>query len=69
MPPRKRLSKQRTAYQSAALSRYATRSRCLIDAYQKGLDGKQAAWAANKYHGHRVLPESILQELDNTQAK
>jgi len=23
-----------------------------MDAYAKGLDGKQAAWAAKKYHGH-----------------
>jgi len=29
--------------------------------------GSQAAWAAKKYHGHRILPPSILSELD-TQA-
>lgn len=29
-----------------------------MDAYTKGLDGKQAAWATKKYHGHRVLPDS-----------
>jgi hypothetical protein len=34
-----------------------------MDAYEKHLSGKQAAWAAKKYHGHRVLPESILSEL------
>ncbi|KAI0807013.1 hypothetical protein C8Q74DRAFT_1434092 [Fomes fomentarius] len=35
------------------------------DAYQQGLLGKQDAWAAKKYHGHRVLPNSILEELDH----
>lgn len=35
-----------------------------MDAYIKGLNGAQAAWAARKYHGHRVLPENILRELD-----
>ncbi|EGO02428.1 hypothetical protein SERLA73DRAFT_150187 [Serpula lacrymans var. lacrymans S7.3] len=28
----------------------------LIDAYKKGLNGKQAGWASKKYHGHCVLP-------------
>ena len=35
-----------------------------MDAYRKGLNGKQAAWAAKKYRGHRVIPETILQELE-----
>jgi len=34
-----------------------------MDAYRKGLDGKQAVWASKKYHGHRVLPESIMRDL------
>ena len=34
-----------------------------MDAYRKGLNGRQAAWAAKKYCGHRVIPESILQDL------
>jgi len=38
-----------------------------VDAYQRGLNGSQAAWAAKKYHGHHILPPSILSELD-TQA-
>ncbi|KIK90586.1 hypothetical protein PAXRUDRAFT_151551 [Paxillus rubicundulus Ve08.2h10] len=42
----------------------------VIDAYQKGLDSKQAAWAAKKYHRHCVLPPpSILQEFNKAQAK
>jgi hypothetical protein len=36
-----------------------------MDAYWKGLNGRQAAWAAKRYRGHRVLPESIMQELDH----
>jgi hypothetical protein len=35
-----------------------------MDAYRKGLNGQQAAWAAKKYHGHRILPDTILEELD-----
>lgn len=35
-----------------------------MDAYRRGLDGTQAAWAAKKYRGHRVLPEAIMQEFD-----
>lgn len=35
-----------------------------MDAYRRGLSGKQAAWANKKYHGHRVLPHSILDELE-----
>jgi hypothetical protein len=35
-----------------------------MDAYEKGLNGKQAAWASKKFRGHRVLPESILSDLN-----
>ncbi|KIK76571.1 hypothetical protein PAXRUDRAFT_169459 [Paxillus rubicundulus Ve08.2h10] len=45
-------------------SRFANQSSHFIDAYHKGLNGKQAAWANKKYHGHRVLPEGILKELE-----
>ncbi|KAG2031879.1 hypothetical protein BDR03DRAFT_875066, partial [Suillus americanus] len=34
-----------------------------IDAYQRGLNGMQAAWAVKKYRGHRVLSESIMQTI------
>ncbi|KAG2153113.1 uncharacterized protein EDB93DRAFT_1249026 [Suillus bovinus] len=43
---------------------FAMRSARFIDAYQKGLNGTQAAWAIKKYRGHRVLPQSIMEELD-----
>ncbi|KAI6022540.1 hypothetical protein BKA83DRAFT_4054572 [Pisolithus microcarpus] len=48
-----------------SMQKFATRSRRFMDAYYKGLNGAQAAWAAKKYHGHRVLPSAILEELDN----
>jgi hypothetical protein len=35
-----------------------------MDAYEKGLNGKQAAWASKKFKGHRVLPESIFHDLN-----
>ncbi len=38
-----------------------------MDAYRKGLDGKQAAWAAKKYRGHHVLPDTIMVDLAVTQ--
>ncbi|KAG0701937.1 hypothetical protein DFH29DRAFT_982561 [Suillus ampliporus] len=48
----------------ASMQRFAIRSRRFMDAYHKGLNGSQAAWAAKKYCGHRVLPGSIFTELD-----
>ena len=38
-----------------------------MDAYAKGLNGQQAAWAVWKYHGHRVLPETLMDELEKAQ--
>lgn len=46
------------------MRRFATRSRRFMDAYEKGLNGKQAAWASRKYRGHRVLPNNLLDELE-----
>ncbi|KAJ7196394.1 hypothetical protein GGX14DRAFT_403342 [Mycena pura] len=40
--------------------KFSTRSERFMDAYRKGLDGCQAAWAGKKYRGHRVLPKNIL---------
>ncbi|OAX33831.1 hypothetical protein K503DRAFT_836237 [Rhizopogon vinicolor AM-OR11-026] len=48
----------------ASMRRFAIRSSRFMDAYHKCLNGSQAAWAAKKYRGHRVLPSSILAELD-----
>lgn len=38
-----------------------------MDAYSKGLDGPEVAWAARKYRGHRVLPDSIMAKFDASQ--
>ncbi|KIJ31295.1 hypothetical protein M422DRAFT_267104 [Sphaerobolus stellatus SS14] len=46
------------------IRRYAGRSAKFMDAYIKGLNGAQAAWAARKYHGHRVLPENVMAQFD-----
>jgi len=35
-----------------------------MDAYEQGLNGWQAAWAARKYWGRRVLPVSIMNDLE-----
>ena len=34
-----------------------------MDAYRKGLNVKQANYAVKKYKRHRVIPQSILDEL------
>ncbi|KAJ7264351.1 hypothetical protein C8J57DRAFT_1070118 [Mycena rebaudengoi] len=33
------------------------------DAYRKGLNGAQAAWAARKYKGHRVPPPEYKKDM------
>jgi len=48
----------------ASMRRFATRSWCFMDGYRRGLNGKQAAWASKKYWGHRVLPDTIFQEIE-----
>ena len=45
------------------MRRYYTRAMRFADAYRKGLNGEQAAWAAKKYHGHRVVPDNVLDKL------
>ena len=46
-----------------SMRKFANRSRRFMDAYEKGLNGRQAAWASRKYRGHRVLPEGIMRDL------
>ncbi|KAJ7579497.1 hypothetical protein C8J56DRAFT_796169, partial [Mycena floridula] len=45
------------------MCRYSIRSLRFMDAYCKGLNRKQATWAAKKYQGHCTIPDSILAEL------
>ena len=35
-----------------------------MDAYRHGLTGAQAVWATKKYKGHRVLPHTIMEDLE-----
>ena len=38
--------------------------RRFMNAYRLGLNGTQAAWAAKKYRGHRIIPNDILAQFD-----
>jgi len=40
-----------------------------MDAYQKGLNGSEAAWASRKYRGHRVLPESLMEDMEKAKLR
>ncbi|KAF8238175.1 hypothetical protein L208DRAFT_363203 [Tricholoma matsutake] len=54
----------------ASMRRFANHSQRFMDAYAKGLNilnGQQAAWAARKYRGHRVLPETLMDDLEKAQ--
>ncbi|KAF9485423.1 hypothetical protein BDN70DRAFT_796098, partial [Pholiota conissans] len=42
--------------------KYARCSQKFMDVYHKGFNRKQAAWASKKYCGHRVLPESLIND-------
>jgi len=48
----------------ASMRKFANRSRRFMDAYCRGLNGRQAAWASRRYRDHRVLPEGIMAELE-----
>ena len=45
------------------MRKFAMRSRRFMDAYERGLNGRQAAWAARKYKGHCILLAGIMEEL------
>ncbi|KAF9475993.1 hypothetical protein BDN70DRAFT_883023, partial [Pholiota conissans] len=46
------------------MRKFATRSRRFMDAYERGLNGRQADWASRKYRGRRVLSDNILDGLE-----
>ncbi|KAJ7351591.1 hypothetical protein DFH08DRAFT_806310 [Mycena albidolilacea] len=46
------------------VAEFGNRSSKFADAYANGLNRRQAAWAAHKYCGHHVIPESTLEELE-----
>ena len=43
--------------------KFAVWSRWFMDAYERGLNSRQVAWAAWKYKGHHILPAEIMTEL------
>jgi hypothetical protein len=43
--------------------RFHNKALRFMDAYAKGLTGKEAAWAARRYHGHRNLPPGAAEEI------
>jgi len=46
-----------------SIHHFFTCSMRFMDVYAHGLNGRQAAWAAQRYKGHHVFPESNLNEL------
>ncbi|EEB91975.1 hypothetical protein MPER_09582, partial [Moniliophthora perniciosa FA553] len=48
---------------------FFNRAMKFMDAYSKGLNGRQAAWAARKYKGHRVLPQSLMDDMERADIK
>ncbi|QRV89382.1 DDE superfamily endonuclease [Ceratobasidium sp. AG-Ba] len=47
-----------------SIRRFFNKSQRFLDAYRHGLNGEEATWANKKYRGHRVLPPSILEEIE-----
>ncbi|KAF8576974.1 hypothetical protein K439DRAFT_1649191 [Ramaria rubella] len=43
--------------------RYGNGSARFLSAYSQGLTGAEAAWANRKYHSHRTLPPSMVEEV------
>ncbi|PKC07749.1 hypothetical protein RhiirA5_479009 [Rhizophagus irregularis] len=46
------------------IRKFARKSWRYMDAYNKGLEGRTAEWAVNKYKSHRRLPENIERLMD-----
>lgn len=46
------------------MQRYWNRSLRFMDAYRRGLTGPQAIWANKRYHGHRTLPDWIMEAVE-----
>ncbi|KAG1788180.1 hypothetical protein EV424DRAFT_1650792 [Suillus variegatus] len=56
-------NKENPKFPLVSMRKFATRSLRFMDAYRKGLNGKQAAFATKKYRGHRTLPLSVFDDL------
>ena len=56
---------RKTHLENLASNHSSNRSLRFMDAYRRGLNGNQAAWASKKYRGHTgTIPESILNDLE-----
>ncbi|KIY64294.1 hypothetical protein CYLTODRAFT_402037 [Cylindrobasidium torrendii FP15055 ss-10] len=51
------------------MRRFSRRCLKFADAYLSGLNGKWAAWAAKKYHGHRECPPSLWEDKAEEEQK
>ncbi|CUA68743.1 hypothetical protein RSOLAG22IIIB_13833 [Rhizoctonia solani] len=49
-----------------SIRRFAARSQRFVHAYGRGLSGSEAAWAAKKYRGHRIIPDGLLEAMDKS---
>jgi hypothetical protein len=47
-----------------SMCQFVIRVHRFANAYRQGLDGPQAAWAARKYKGHRILPLDFRKEME-----
>ncbi|EUC55063.1 DDE family endonuclease, partial [Rhizoctonia solani AG-3 Rhs1AP] len=48
-----------------SIRRFAARSQRFVHHYGRGLSGDEAAWATKQFRGHRIIPETLLQAMDN----
>ncbi|KAH6908666.1 hypothetical protein BKA70DRAFT_1103302, partial [Coprinopsis sp. MPI-PUGE-AT-0042] len=51
------------------MRRFANHADRFADAYRQKLTGAVAIWATRRYHGHRVLPNTIMDEIEELYTK
>ncbi|KAJ7737587.1 hypothetical protein DFH07DRAFT_752985, partial [Mycena maculata] len=47
---------------------FCNRSLRYVDAYAKGLNGREAAYATKIYRGHRAIPNDYLHDFEQSGA-
>ncbi|THU81889.1 hypothetical protein K435DRAFT_692679, partial [Dendrothele bispora CBS 962.96] len=50
------------------IRRFCNRALRYTDAYEKGLNGREAAYAAKRYRGHRAIPKDYLKDFEKSGA-
>jgi hypothetical protein len=53
----------------ACMRRFANRADRFSDSYRIGLTGATLMWATRKYHGHRVLPDTLMDDMEEWRNK